>query len=123
MPLTTAGSKCISEALLGQATLFDAQNAFIGVGNSSAAFSSSQTDLVGTSVFRKGMDAGYPKIDNGQVTYRATFALTEANFAWNEWGVFNAASAGTMLVRVLEANGTKLNTQTWILEVTVAFTS
>ena len=54
----------------------------------------------------------------------ATSVITqsEANFAWNEWGIFNAATGGVMLNRVVESNGTKQNNQTWILDISVTFT-
>ena len=43
------------------------------------------------------------------------------NFAWAEWGVFNAASGGTMMNRKVDANGTKASGQTWQFTVTMTF--
>jgi hypothetical protein len=65
------------------------------------------------------MDSGYPQVSGNTVTYRATFGTGDANFAWNEWGLFNGATGGVMLNRVVEYNGTKLSGQTWVLEVVV----
>lgn len=65
------------------------------------------------------MDATYPQIAGNVLTFRATFATGDANFAWNEWGVFNAASAGVMLNRKVEALGTKTASQSIQLTVTV----
>jgi hypothetical protein len=120
MPLTNAGRDFIAGALIGAETvLFDNANACIGVGDGTVAFDAAQTDLQGTNKFRKGMDAGHPTRSGNVITFRSTFTGTEANFEWQEWGVFNAATGGTMLSRLVEYNGTKLSGQTWIFEVQI----
>lgn len=123
MAITAAGVRHISQALVGQGVLFDATNARLGVGDGTAAFAVGQTDLQGANKLRKAMDAGYPVLNAPTLTFRATFNPDEANFSWNEWGVFNAATGGVMLNRVRESNGTKQSNQTWILEVAIMFTS
>lgn len=127
MALTNAGRDFFVTAVLtGAGTAFNNANSSIGVGDSTAAFAQSQTDLQGTTnKFRKAMDATYPQQAANVLTYRATFGTTEANFAWNEWGVFNttAASGGTMLNRKQEALGTKPGTQTWQFTVQLTFTA
>lgn len=121
MALTTAGINYIAQAIIGQGTTFTNANARLGVGNSSTAFAASQTDLQGSGKLRKAMDAGYPTANGPVVTFKSTFAPSEANFAWNEWGIFNASTGGVMLNRVVESNGTKQPNQTWVLEVAVTF--
>lgn len=121
MALTTAGINYLAQAAIGQGTPFSNVNARIGVGNGTTAFAASQTDLVGASKMRKGMDSGYPTVAAPVVTFKSTFAKSEANFAWNEWGVFNAATGGVMLNRVVESNGTKQSNQTWVMEVAITF--
>jgi hypothetical protein len=121
MSLTAAGVNFLSQAVLGQGTPFNASNARLGVGNGSGAFVASQTDLQGSSKYRKAMDDDYPQITPPSITFKSTFASNEANFPWNEWGIFNAATGGVMLNRVVESNGTKQDNQTWILEVTITF--
>lgn len=121
MALTAAGINFLSQAAVGQGTPFNSANARIGVGNGNTAFSASQTDLVGTSKVRKAMDANYPIITPPVVTFKSTFQPSEANFAWHEWGIFNAATGGVMLNRVVESNGTKQSNQTWVLEVAITF--
>ena len=121
MALTTAGLNFLSQAAIGQGTVFNNINARLGVGNGTTAFAVGQTDLQGSSKFRKAMDSGYPSIAAPVVTFKSTFAQSEANFPWNEWGIFNAATGGVMLNRVVESNGTKQSNQTWVLEVTVTF--
>ena len=58
-------------------------------------------------------------VANGVYTFRSTFATTDANFAWAEWAVFNAAAAGRMLNRAVSALGTKTSAQSWQLTVTI----
>lgn len=121
MPLTDAGRNLIAQAVVGEAvTAFDNSNAYIGVGDSSTAFAAGQTDLqAATNKLRKAMEATYPQRATNVLTFRSLFATGDANFAWNEWGVFNAASAGVMLNRKVESLGTKTSAQSWQMTVTV----
>lgn len=121
MSLTTAGLNFLAGITAGSGTHFSYANARLGVGNGNTAFAASQTDLQGSSKFRKVVDSGYPIIAPPKLTYKATFNQNEANFPWNEWGLFNAATGGVMLNRVVESNGTKQNNQTWVLEVEITF--
>lgn len=121
MALTTAGVNFLAQSAIGQGTFFNNANARIGVGDGTTAFAVAQTDLQGTNKLRKAMDSGYPTVAAPVVTFKSTFAQSEANFAWNEWGIFNAATGGVMLNRVVESNGTKQNNQTWVLEVAITF--
>jgi hypothetical protein len=99
--------------------LFTNANARLGVGDSTTAFAASQTDLVAAAnKLRKAMDATYPQRSTNVLTFRATFATSEANWVWNEWGVFNAGpTGGTMLNRKVEILGTKTSSQYWELSV------
>ena len=119
MAMTTVGRDYIAQALVGEAfTAFNNANARIGVGDSTTAFAAAQTDLQApANKLRKAVDATYPQRAANVLTFRATFGTAEANFAWNEWGVFNAAAAGQMLNRKVEALGTKTSAQTWQLTV------
>lgn len=120
MALSNAGRDLIAALVVGESvTAFNAANAYIGVGNGTAAFSAAQTDLQGVSKLRKAMEAGYPQRAGNVLTYRAVFGTSEANFAWEEWGLFNAASSGTMLNRKVEALGTKTSAQSWQITTTL----
>lgn len=123
MALTTAGVNAMVAGITGGApTQFNNANTFIGVGDSTAVFAAGQTDLqAATNKLRKAMDATYPTVATNVVTARATFGTADANFAWNEWGVFNASTAGTMLSRKVEALGTKTSAQTWVFTATLTF--
>jgi hypothetical protein len=104
----------------GLATPYTNANANLGVGDSSTAAAVAQTDLQAASnKLRKAMDATYPTVANGVYTFRSTFATTDANFAWQEWAVFNASSTGRMLNRAVSSLGTKTSAQSWQLTVTI----
>lgn len=120
MPMTNAYRDFIAQATIGEAvTAFDNTNARIGAGDGSTAFAAAQTDLQGTNKFRRVMEAGYPQRATNVLTFRSLFASGEANFAWNEWGIFNAASAGTMMARKVESLGTKTSAQSWQMTATI----
>jgi len=123
MGLTNAYRNYLAQATIGESvTPFDSSNAYIGVGDSTTAFDPTQTDLLGTNKLRKGMDGGYPVRSTNAMTFQATFSTSEGNFAWNEWGVFNASASGTILNRKVEYLGTKTSSQTWQIQVTVTLT-
>lgn len=123
MPLTNAGRDLIASLVVGAGgTAFNNANAYIGVGDSSTAFAATQTDLqAATNKLRKAMDATYPTIAANVQTFRATFATGDANWAWAEWGIFNASTAGTMLLRKVEALGTKTSAQSWQFTTTITW--
>jgi len=120
MAMTEGFRNYLAQAAIGEAvTAFDNANAHIGVGDSAAAFAATQADLqAATNKLRKGMEAGYPQRSGNVLTLRALFATGEANWAWNEWGVFNFQFGGTMMNRKVEALGTKTSAQSWQLTVT-----
>jgi len=125
MALTTAGAVALATAAMGDTfTAYSNANAYIGVGDSTTAFAIGQTDLqASTNKLRKAMDSTYPQRASGVLTFRSTFATTDANYAWQEWAVFNASSSGTMLSRKVESLGTKTSAQTWQFTVTLTFSA
>ncbi len=132
MGLTTAAVEFHSQDMIGlNVTKFDNANAAIGVGNDSTPFSQSQTQLQAEansgSHRRKGMDSGFPKNDPSSVSnfnrnrYQATFAKSDANFSWDEWGLFNdtTVGAGVMHNREVINMGSKSNYAQWIFQIDV----
>ena len=121
MALTTAYRDFLVSLAAGAGgTAFNNANAYIGVGDSTTAFSAAHTDLQAASnKMRKAMDATYPQVATNVLTFRSTFATGDANFAWQEWGVFNASSGGTMMNRKVESLGTKTSAQSWQITVTI----
>jgi hypothetical protein len=128
MGLLTAGRNFIANAIInnGPPTFFTNANAYLCVGDSTDAFDAADTDMqASTNKLRKGMDTSYPTIATNLLTFRSTFSTSEANFSWNEWGVANDASAGTLLNRKVETLGTKTSAQSWVLtaELTIGIGS
>lgn len=119
MGLTNAGAAFIANAICNNSspTFFTSTNAHIGVGASSTAFDKAQTDLITTPTRKKV--SGAPTVTGAAMEFSASFGTSDANIAWNEWGVFNAASSGTMLNRKVESLGTKVEGSTWVLTVTL----
>jgi len=118
MALTNAGRNFIAQAIINDTpTFFTNANARIGIGDSTTAFAATQTDLqASTNKLRKAMETGYPTRTDNLLTFKSSFGSGDGNFAWNEWGIFNDASAGTMLNRKVESLGTK-SSGTWVLTV------
>lgn len=113
----------------GQAlTYFNNANAAIGVGDSTTANTLTDTELkAATNKLRRGMDSTYPQHTDATASgsascvFRSTFATADANWAWQEWGVFNSPTNGTgrMLNRKVESLGTKTSASTWVLTCTL----
>lgn len=124
MGLTTAYRDHLLGLAIGEAlTPFNGANAAIGVGDSTAVFGAGQTDLqAATNKVRKAVDTGYPTRSGNVTTFRALFSQSEANFSWDEWGVFNALTGGVMMNRKVEPLGTKPSTQSWQITTTVEVT-
>lgn len=121
MALTTAGRNFLAQAIMNDTpTFYNAANSYIGVGDSTTVFAAAQTDLqAATNKIRKAMEATYPQRATNVLTFRSVYSTSEANFVWNEWGVFNAAAAGTMLNRLVENLGTKTSAASWQLTISL----
>jgi hypothetical protein len=118
--LVTAGIQLLEDLLIGAGgTAFNNANARIGVGDSTTAAAIGQVDLqAATNKLRKAMDATFPSRSGTTLTWKSSFTSGEANFAWQEWAVFNSASGATMLNRKVESLGTK-SSGTWTLQVDI----
>ena len=116
----------IAELLLlltgGTATAYNNANSYLGVGESTTAATASQTGLSGSSKTYKAMEATYPQIDGQKVTWRSVFGTSDANNAWQEFTVVNAATdTGDNLNRKVDDQGTKADGQTWTLDLEITF--
>ncbi len=121
MAITNTGAILAAQCLMNDsATFLNSSNSHLGVGDSNTAFSAAHTDLQAASnKLRKAMESGYPTRSSGALTFRSLFGTSDANWAWAEWGVFNASSSGTMFSRKVESLGTKTSAQSWQLTATV----
>jgi hypothetical protein len=116
MPMTTVGRNLLPLMITGGSyTAFSTSNGRLGVGDSTTAFAVAQTDLQASSnKLRKALD-GAPNIATNVITYVSTFGSSDANFSWQEFGLFNAGSGGDMFSRVVSNQGTKVSGQVWEL--------
>lgn len=120
MALTTAGRDFIAKAIINEAALvfFNNANSYIGVGDSNTAYAAAQTDLQAASnKVRKAMEPTFPTRATNVLSFRSVFGTADANYVWNEWAVFNASAAGTMLNRAVQNLGTKTSAASWQLSV------
>ena len=108
---------------LGTPTKWDSSNARLGVGDSNAAEAATQTGLqAATNKTFKAMDSGYPQRSAQTAEWRATFGSSDANYAWEEYTVVNAADdSGKNLNRKTASKGTKVSGETWTLSLKVTF--
>jgi len=108
---------------LGTPTKWDNSNARLGVGDSNTAESATQTGLqAATNKTFKAMDTGYPQRSNQTAEWRATFGSADANYAWEEYTVVNAADdTGDNLNRKTASKGTKSSGETWTLSLQITF--
>ncbi|MBT0160678.1 hypothetical protein G4O51_11930 [Candidatus Bathyarchaeota archaeon A05DMB-2] len=107
---------------LNTVTKWDNANARLGVGDSNAAESASQTGLQGASKTFKAMDTGYPQRTNQTCEWRATFGSSDANYSWQEFTVVNAAGdTGQNLNRKVADKGTKASGESWTLSLQITF--
>lgn len=106
---------------IGTTTKWDSSNARLGVGSSTTAESPTQTDLQDAGAVWKTMDSGYPQRSGQTAIWRATFGGTEANFAWNEFGVDNGSTVHKVLNRKVASKGTKSSGETWTLELQITW--
>lgn len=122
MPMTTVGRNHLAALIIADsATAFDSTNAHLGSGDSNTAFNINQTDLQASSnKLRKGMEATYPQRTDNTLVFRSLFGVSDANWQWREWGVFNASLGGVMLSRKAEDLGTKTSAQSWLLTASLS---
>ena len=119
MALTNAGAVAMAAYAIGDGSVTNlaAGNAYLGVGDSTTAFSAAHTDLqAATNKLRKLCTS--VSRTNGVLTLVTTCGTSEGNFAWEEVGCFNAAAAGTMVSRKVQSLGTKTSASSWQLTLT-----
>lgn len=106
---------------LGNPVSFNAANAHLGVGDSSASESPEQTGLqAATNFVYRPMASGYPIRVGQSVTFRAVFGGSDANFTWNELSIANGNSnAARNLNRKVIYQGVKASGQVWTLDLSI----
>ena len=130
MPLVVTGRNNIAALIVSTGAMrpWGATGAYFLVGNSTATHSTAHTFMQGTTTMM-AMDAGYPTRATNVNTFRATFSTAQANFAWNEWGIFNSTSTGDAAASLLNRKvedpslGTKTSAQSWQITADITFTT
>jgi hypothetical protein len=104
-------------------TKWDNTNARIGVGDDNTAADPTDTGLqAAVNKLWKAMEATYPTYAAQVTTFRSVFGSSEANYAWEEFTVVNAADdTGDNLNRKVEAEGTKTAGQTWTVDLAITW--
>ncbi len=135
--LMYGGASCQWQTLIGNGTatadqaltFFSNARAAIGVGDSTTVAAATHTDLQAASnKLRVAMNATYPLHTDGvtsgaaSIAFASTFSTAQANWAWQEWGIFNSVTAATgrMLQRKVESLGTKTSASAWTLTLTLS---
>lgn len=108
---------------LGAPTAWVEATCRIGVGDDATAPVATQTGLLAvTNKLWKGMNAGYPQKSSQDSIFQADFIDGEAEYAWLEETITNAADdAGDNLCRQNTNLGTKPAGQTWRLTGTITW--
>lgn len=104
---------------------WDNANAHLGVGDSPVAEDAAHDGLqAAVNKFWKGMMAGFPTYGTIQkATWKSEFLGGEANYAWEEFTVVNAADdTGDNLNRKVSPQGTKISGQVWELSLEISLT-
>ena len=127
--LLIGGASALLERLIGTSiTAFDSSNSYLAVGDSTTAAADTQTDLqAATNKTRKAATVSHTDSTSSSgaktITVVSTFATTDANHRWREWGWANASTAGRMLnrkVEDLDGGSAKTSAQAWQLTITFA---
>ena len=121
--LLNEGITALQNLLIGGAEdAYNNTNTRLGVGDASSGEAAAQTGLMGANKTHKAMAATYPLIASQTTTFRSVFNSGEANHAWNEFTVVNAADdTGDNLNRKVSAQGTKVSGQEWTLDLAITW--
>lgn len=124
MALTNAGAIALAANAIGDGSVTNlaSGNAYLGVGDSTTAFSAAHTDLQASTNKLRSLCSSVSRA-SGVLTFVTTYSTSQANWAWEEVGVFNAGpTGGTMYGRKVQSLGTKTSASSWQLtyQVTVS---
>jgi hypothetical protein len=101
MPLTDTGRTVVAAAIakgFGGGSLL---NLYFGIGDGDQEFSTDQVDLQGANKLRRPLLSGYPMVAGSEVRCVADFEAGTGTFDIKEYGLFDAPTGGTMLLRML----------------------
>jgi hypothetical protein len=130
--LTTAGIGRIATLLnAGTGNLIASTTARVGVGNGAGTAAIGDTDLSASAgSANRWFQTCTVTTPSNVLTFAATFASADGNFAWNEWGIDigtatvtsgNTVNAVLLNHKTSFAQGTKASGQTWTMTATITF--
>lgn len=112
--------------------VWDSTHAGIGVGDSTTGVNATDTDLLGTNKRYNQCDGSFPSAPGSQqMQFQATYGTSEANFAWQEYGLIIPDTTSTftsgatkpasylLLNRKVTSLGTKTSANLWVFTVTM----
>ncbi len=101
--LVNNGIARLEDLLIGVGSIAAYTNATarIGTGNGAGSAAASDTDLSAsagsTNRWFNAMDATFPSRSAQTLTFKATFASGDGNYAWTEWGVDGGGAASAVV--------------------------
>lgn len=109
--LTTVGLTRLTSLFTGAGgQAFDNTHGFIGVGTSTTTAVVGDVALGGnggsTTALYRPLDATYPTTSAGVISANSTFSGSDANFAWNEWGIGISNSSSPTAANAIASVGT-----------------
>lgn len=130
--ITNAGWTRLMNLLTNQGgtQAFDATHTRIGVGDSNTAEAYADTDLgaaAGSTHRWFQLVSGAGTLGTRTLSWSATFASADGNFAWNEFGIDQGTASGNTVTatflnhKASIAQGTKASGQTWTATATLTF--
>ena len=129
--ITNAGWTRLLNLLIGTGSTqaADATHTRIGVGDSNTAEAYTDTALTAATNKLYKLVSGAGTVGTRTLSFAATFGTSDANWAWNEFGIDIGATADSTTVAAVFLNhkagiaqGTKASGQTWTATATLTFT-
>ena len=126
--ITTAGKTALAAAIVGTTPLSNTKTR-LGVGDNTAAAAVGDTDLsTGANKYYRVMESTFPSSASAVMSFKSVFGPSDANFAWQCWGVdvtsgtaSSGSSPNTLVNRKVFSFGTKSG-GTWTVTVTISIT-
>lgn len=101
--LVNVGIQRLEDLLIGVGSIAAYTNttARLGTGNGVTAATATDTDLSAaagaSNRWFNAMDATFPSRSAQTLTFKATFASGDGNYAWNEWGIDGGGAASAVV--------------------------
>ncbi len=123
--VVTAGLAQLAGAIIGGLGM-SSTRCRLGVGDDATAAAAGDSDLsTSTNQYYRVMEATFPSTSGAVASFKGAFGPSDANFAWNCWGldvgaatVTSSGTVNTLINRKVFSFGTKSG-GTWTVTVTI----